>query len=101
MKIRYHHLLCLPRFKGEGYSSSFCENMLSVKNRFDTEEIELVDTCDDVCAECPNNIDGVCKDEEKVKQYDNAVKHCIENNQTPHPIDICSDCKWFYICKNI
>lgn len=59
----------------------------------------LVDTCDDICAVCPNNKGGVCVDEEKVKRYDNAVKKALADGKTPYPESICSDCHWYYICK--
>lgn len=58
MDIRYHHLLCLPRFEGKGYSADFCKNMANVK-----------------------------------KLISLGIK--------PTPNDVCSDCKWYYICKNL
>lgn len=101
MKIRYHHLMCIPRFRGEGYSESFCENMQKLKALINTESYELVENCDDVCAYCPNNIGGICKDSDKVRQYDHKVKTAIEQGKTPEPKDICSDCKWYCICSKL
>ena len=43
MNIRYHHLLCLPRFEGKGYSADFCKNMANVKKRYNNEKITLVE----------------------------------------------------------
>lgn len=101
MRLRYHHLLCLPRFRGEGYSEDFCRNMQEIKSRFRTEKHEFTAGCDDVCACCPNNIGGSCRDERKVRRYDLAVKNALEQGITPLPQSICPDCKWYYICKDI
>lgn len=58
MDIRYHHLLCLPRFEGKGYSADFCKNMANVKKRYNNEKITLVEHCDEICSHCPNNEGG-------------------------------------------
>lgn len=100
MEIRYHHLLCLPRFEGKGYSADFCKNMANVKKRYNNEKITLVERCDEICSHCPNNKGGKCKEEEKVKSYDKTVKKLISLGVKPTPNDVCSDCKWYYICKN-
>ena len=101
MELRYHHLLCLPRFEGEGYSNDFCKNMANIKKRYNNEKITLVEHCDEVCAHCPNNKCGKCEDEEKVKKYDKKVKELISLGKKPTPKEVCSDCKWYYICKNV
>ena len=101
MKIRYHHLLCIPRFQGKGYSKEFCENLDKIKSSFSSESIELVSSCDDICGLCPNNMNGVCKNESKVMKYDAAVKNALKNGVKPNPEMICSDCEWFYICKEL
>jgi len=101
MKIRYHHLMCTERFRGNGYSKEFCDNMTEIIKSIKENNYELVDCCDDICKVCPNNIGGRCKDEEKVSKYDNAVKAALKKGITPLPKDICSDCQWYYICKNI
>lgn len=100
IKIRYHHLMCIPRYKGEGYSSEFCENMESVKASFNDNNYTLVDSCDDICRFCPNNKSGYCIDEDKVRKYDLLVKEKLSRKELPIPKDICSDCCWFDICKN-
>lgn len=101
IKIRYHHLMCIPRYIGEGYSEAFCKNLEKIKNNLKNNNYILVDCCDDVCTYCPNNIDGKCKDEDKVSRYDEAVKEKIIKGEKPEPKDICKDCCWLYICKNI
>ena len=101
MKLRYHHLMCIPRFKGEGYSKAFCDNLDNIKKSFENGDAQLVLECDDVCRCCPNNIGGVCCDEEKVIRYDRLVKECLEKGEKPQPQDICSDCRWYKICRYI
>lgn len=101
MKIRYHHLMCIPRFGGKGYSKEFCKNMQKIKSCIGNENYKLVDECDDICAHCPNNINGICKDNDKVSKYDIKVRTALEQGITPLPKDICTDCKWYYICSEI
>ena len=101
IRLRYHHLLCVLRFVGEGYSRDFCENIKRIKESISNSDYILIEECDDVCAACPNNINSVCQYEQKVKRYDAAVKEALHNNVLPNPKDICSDCEWYYICKNI
>ncbi|MDE6470925.1 MAG: DUF1284 domain-containing protein [Eubacterium sp.] len=101
MKIRYHHLMCIPRYKGEGYSREFCENLRKVKESIHEEDYTLVDCCDDICLFCPNNENGICKDSEKVSRYDTLVKGKILKGEAFLLEEICSDCSWFDICRNI
>lgn len=101
MKIRYHHLMCIPRFKGEGYSQAFCNNMQKIKNSIKDGNYDLVDSCDDVCAFCPNNINGICKNDDKVRFYDFKVKEALSQGKKPVIQDICADCQWYYICSKI
>lgn len=101
MKLRYHHLMCIPRFKGEGYSREFCDNLENIKKSFENGEAQFVLECDDVCRCCPNNLSGICRDEEKVSRYDRLVKACLERGGKPHPKEICSDCCWHNLCRDI
>ncbi|MCM1115015.1 MAG: DUF1284 domain-containing protein [Clostridium sp.] len=101
IKIRYHHLMCIPRYKGEGYSKAFCNNLQKIKRELKSNNYTLVDSCDDVCKCCPNNKNGSCRDEEKVSKYDALVKEKLEKNEPLSPEEICSDCSWFYLCKKI
>lgn len=95
LRIRPHHLNCIPRFEGKGYSEAFCENMKKIQQQIKNgEKFKLVFEADDICAACPNLINGVCKEEEKVGRYD---KLTMENNGKDIS-EICADCKWYYIC---
>ena len=101
MKIRYHHLMCIPRYKGEGYSREFCENLERVKASIEAENVTYVDCCDDICLFCPNNENGICKENEKVSRYDALVKEKVLKDEELLPKEICSDCCWFDICREI
>lgn len=99
IKIRYHHLMCIPRYKGNGYSKDFCANLEKIKNEIENKNYILTDECDDICACCPNRKNSKCKSEQKVKAYDLAVKSALEKGKNPRPEEICSDCQWFNICR--
>ena len=63
LHLRPHHLLCLQTFTGHGYSEEFVRHMALVKRQLTREPrtaIELVSGVDDLCAHCPNNVDGQC-----------------------------------------
>lgn len=71
LRLRYHHLNCIPGFEGKGYSPEFCGNMADIKKRIESgEEYELVLCADDICRACPNLQNGVCVNEAKVGKYD-------------------------------
>lgn len=96
LRIRPHHLNCIPRFEGRGYSEEFCANMKKIQQRIKNGEAYcLVSGADDVCAFCPNLINGVCTDEEKVSRYDRLTLQ----NKNSDIAEICADCKWYYICS--
>lgn len=61
--LRFHHLLCLPLFKGKGYSDGFSVNMQAVKDRLEGsgEAVKLVCESDMICANCPNRLPKGCK----------------------------------------
>lgn len=100
---------------GMGYSENFIYEM---KNTITTLEkynpvITLTDSCDILCKFCPNNIDGVCNTDCKVKSID---KNCLieynlnfgntinwrdlkqlslENIILKNKLcDVCKDCNW-------
>lgn len=78
--------------------------------------MRIVFSADDLCAHCPNMIEGLCKDNEKVSNYDNKVaahfniedkiyiyqditQEIREKMSAELLKDICMDCEWFSICK--
>lgn len=120
--LRAHHGMCLAFFIGEGYSSSFVENMKKQKTFLDTEDpaIEIVCEADSICLGCPNNQEGVCTSIGKVQTYDSLVlAYCkLENHSQlkwstyqkivrnnildAHKREaICGDCSWNSLCRKI
>ncbi len=68
--------------------------MHKIKERIESgAEYEIVFSADDVCAFCPNLIDGVCIDEEKVLRYDRL------SIQKKDISEICADCGWYDMQK--
>lgn len=97
LKLRPHHLNCIPRFNGRGYSDAFSRNMAEIKKRFESgEQYEIVFSADDICIACPNLKNGICISQEKVERYDRLT----EKSGTSDISGICSDCAWYFICKN-
>lgn len=124
IKLRAHHLLCLQGFQGYGYNQEYIQNLKAIFHRFDTEPdltIVVITECDDVCAKCPFNKDGVCSKEPdsawKVKDMDLRVLKKIrlkegQKGTADELIDlvneklkdindvqpICGDCEWKKDC---
>ncbi|MBR5343731.1 MAG: DUF1284 domain-containing protein [Oscillospiraceae bacterium] len=121
MRLRPHHLLCLPNFVGEGYDGAFCANMAEQKRRLaETGRITLIDGADEVCAACPNGRDGLCAFQDKVRRYDQAVCGILglvtpfryeaaelekrvreEIFEAGRLEEICGDCEWFPLCRGL
>ena len=119
--LRPHHGMCFQFYEGKGYSEDFTDHMGRViceMEKNPLQEIVLMDGVDVVCENCPNNMDGICADSDKVVKYDACVlKACGLNNGEKlsygafialvkeKVIDagmrksICGDCEWNYICE--
>ena len=119
IKLRPHHALCAQFFEGKGYSDQFTKHMSSVLTALKNTDavITLTSDCDCICAECPNQIGGVCTSEEKVKGIDRrainkmgldfgetvlwsrlcglAVQTIIRQGVL---LDVCGDCEWIGLC---
>lgn len=118
-RIRPHHGLCLAFFRGKGYSGAFVENMARMKAALEENpRICLAEGTDEICAACPNNLDGRCESEEKVTRYDRevlrrcgltvgevlpyrdfealVVRHILNAGQRA---EICGDCQWDALCR--
>jgi hypothetical protein len=57
IKVRAHHLLCIPRFYHGGYDKKFAKNMRNVCNqiRKNEEKIKVISgEPDDLCIKCPH-----------------------------------------------
>ena len=117
--LRPHHSLCIQFFCGNGYSPEFIKNMQNTINTLDKYDplVYLTDKCDIICSTCPNNQNGKCISDEKVKKFDDNVlkatslstgseirwktlrelakKEIILKAMLP---EICRDCQWLNIC---
>ncbi|UZE94196.1 MAG: DUF1284 domain-containing protein [Candidatus Pacearchaeota archaeon] len=63
IKIRAHHLLCIPRFYSGGYDKTFAGNMkkicLHIRKNPNTK-IKVVKKYDDLCEKCPHLYNKKC-----------------------------------------
>jgi hypothetical protein len=118
--LRAHHLLCLLGFQGIGYTADFIRNFHKVKRMVEQNpdlEIEVVDSCDVVCIQCPNSHDLDCykgglSDNRTVKEMDRRLIEKLEIKAGDHfkarelfalvrekikpedLRDICRGCEW-------
>ena len=115
--IRAHHGMCLYFFRGKGYSGAFVANMGRMKEFLEeTPGLHLMDSCDDLCAACPNKFTETCA--EKASRYDREVlRRCgLSVGDTLSYRDfsmrvmntilrpglrgsICGDCQWSSLCR--
>ena len=111
--------MCFAFFRGKGYSGEFTENMWAMKEKLEhNPEVVLVQETDDVCAHCPNNMEGQCTSAKKVAGYDRQVLALcgIAENTTWRWNDfaalvheniiaagkresICGACEWNALCR--
>lgn len=102
VSLRPHHLLCVQKFAGEGYSEEFVENMAAVVGRIQRgAPAEIVDGRDDICAACNEECD-----EERVRQRDEAVLKALQEESFAAAVAlpeeermrVCAGCDWFELC---
>lgn len=64
-RLRVHHLLCIPLFRGEGYSDAFSRNMtekIEWLQCHTQEKLKLICSPDMICEKCPNlTPEGTCR----------------------------------------
>ncbi len=120
MRLRFHHLLCILGFRRLGYDEKFIKGMERVVQKIKENpdlEIKLIRGCDDICAACPFNVGGTCRNEvvgseEAVRRKDREVVERLEPKEGERysikgilglikekikPGDlsvICGDCPW-------
>ena len=117
--LRPHHALCAQFFEGKGYSEAFVAHMYGILSELDRgASVTLVDVCDAICAGCPNNRDGVCETDEKVRAIDRRALEAMgvrfgdtlpwrdlsalakEKIVAAGKLkDVCCDCEWIGICE--
>ena len=119
INLRPHHALCAQFFEGKGYSEQFVAHMYGVLAELDRSvSVTLVDGCDAICASCPNNRDGVCETDEKVKAIDRRAIEAMgllfgdtlpwrdlsalakDRIVAAEKLSaVCRDCEWIGICE--
>jgi hypothetical protein len=64
MKLRAHHLSCIPRFYHGGYNRKFAENMkklcMRIRKNSNTKIKVVLAKPDDICFKCPYLYKGRC-----------------------------------------
>ena len=73
IKIRTHHLACIPRFYSGGYDKKFADNMkeicLEIRKNPNTKIKVLVGKLDDLCQKCPYNWKNKCVQSKKIGKW--------------------------------
>jgi|SRR3989344_1611815 len=126
VKIRPHHLLCIPRFYGGGYNKEFGKNLKKIcfKIRKNPNlKINVLKACDDICKSCSYKKDNICKKTpklnywilrqddgvlEKLKIKDNSILMAkdifnlsIDNITSQNIKDICKGCVFLKNCVKV
>lgn len=121
MFLRPHHLLCMQKFSGHGYSPAFTAHMSALLQKLHLHPetpVTLICRCDDLCTACPHNQDGVCESAEKVAHLDAGVLKAAtlsgDTSRTWADLSslarsrilltdafhtICSCCEWYPLCR--
>ena len=121
MLLRPHHLLCMQKFTGHGYSPAFTAHLrglLQNLNQHPEAEITLICGCDDLCTACPHNQNGICVSAEKVSALDAGVLQAAALSEricgtwsaltetarsrillTDAFHSICACCEWYPLCR--
>ncbi len=134
ISLRPHHGMCLAYFEGKGYSEGFIAHMQRMLELFTAADVAAADPeqggkksekvlvrltarTDEICSACPNNLDGNCREAEKVRRYDLGVLdfcglkegQILEYDQfaslvqerilsAGKRVEICGGCQWESIC---
>lgn len=81
MRLRIHHLLCVPLYQGHGYSEAFTFHMNHVVSQLRSDcSVDLVTEPDEICSACPNCSPdaGTCHlDDNHVETKDELLKELL------------------------
>jgi hypothetical protein len=72
LKIRAHHLLCIPRHCTSGYNRVYTNNLNRVCSEIRKNpgmDIMLLKECDVVCSKCPHKKGGICEKRPKINYW--------------------------------
>ncbi len=88
--LRGHHLLCLKGFQEYGYDENFTKNMTQINDlrKLEDTTVSLVNCPDDLCRQCPNLKNGLCKNETHIKTMDNNVLKKFDDNKVYNAVDL-------------
>lgn len=71
--IRAHHLVCIPRFYGGGYSKDFADNMkeicLNIRKNPKVKIKVVVGELDHLCDKCPHRFEDGCVQTKKIGEW--------------------------------
>ncbi len=120
IRLRPHHLICHRLFGGKGYDEAFIDNIRSLIRRIETDRslmIHVSPECDDICAACPHNLEGVCEYGESVTAKDASAAKFLKLPDELHMssrqlgalleprlaelgsvADVCGECEWSRFC---
>ena len=85
IRIRAHHLACIPRFYRGGYDKSFAKNIKNIcqiiRKNPETKIKVLVGELDNICMKCPYRSGDTCIQSEKIGKWvitqDKDVAKCL------------------------
>lgn len=122
LRLRGHHLLCIPRFRGLGYDGDFTANLARVAEHLrmlPSQVVCVTEEADDICSFCPH-LDGsacmLCGDDGDVAERDRRVLSllqlapgtCLPYSELQAQLakrssdiclsDICAGCRWLGAC---
>ena len=118
LRLRAHHGLCFLFYRGLGYDTPFVDNMTLVQKQLQANPlVSLTNSCDCVCAPCPNCHGGSCRAADEVRTLDQRVlalcgltpntilpwahlrQRVIERILLPgQRRSVCGQCRWEAIC---
>jgi len=127
IKLRAHHLLCIPRFYHGGYDETFAKNMknicIQIRKNPNTKIKIILGQPDNLCKKCPHLLKDKCIQSEKIgkwviSQDTKVAKYlCIKNNSihkakdmfnlsiqkvNPKTIkEVCKDCIFLTNCQEV
>ncbi|MDG6219906.1 MAG: DUF1284 domain-containing protein [Candidatus Thermoplasmatota archaeon] len=118
--LRPHHLMCLPRFRGEGYSKEFISKAedLVARLQSDRAQVILVRGADDLCNNCP--LMEECEGGDAHELADSLDQSILDATRLPIGMEIparealekvarafstveavCQGCQWLDTCLRI
>jgi len=73
IKLRAHHLLCIPRFYGGGYDEKFAKNMKNVVKSIRKDPNQkvriVIGKNDDLCDSCPHWYKNKCVQSKQISKW--------------------------------